>query len=631
MRLRYSIFLLIFYATSLHFTIYGVTKDSAIVKTSQLEEVVVTGARNTISPRLLSKTVTVVDQQKIDEALQPSLLPTLTEEVPGLFATSRGVMGYGVSTGAAGSISLRGLSGGTGQMMVLIDGHPQYMGLMGHPIADAYQSFWAEQVEVLRGPASVLYGSNAMGGVVNIVTKQNKEDGVKTNVHAGYGSYNTLESTLVNQVRKGRFTSLVSGSYNRTDGHRDNMNFEQYGGYAKFGFDISQFWNLQADVNITHFNASQPGTVETTLTDADQSITRGMTSLAVQNQYERTSGAASLFFNWGHHWINDGYAANATPKEYRFNAHDQMMGISLYQTTRIYKGNRTTAGVDLFRFGGRAENKYVTGEKDGQIDPLIDKHLNEIAGYIDFNQDIQSWLTLNAGIRIDHHSETGSEWIPQGGLAFHLRHNIELKASASKGFRNPTLKEMYLFPPQNPDLKPERLWNYEVSFSQNLMKKRLKYGVNVFYIDGENIIVAVPRQGATPLNMNTGEIDNIGVEAEIAYAFRKHWSVDANYSYLHLKEPILSVPTHKLHIGAHYRHERFSVSTAFEYINGLYTATNPVQQEDFLLWNVRAKFDAKKWLGFWLKGENLLAQEYETVAGYPMPPTTVMAGVEFRF
>lgn len=170
MRLRYSIFLLIFYATSLHFTIYGATKDSVIVKTSQLEEVVVTGARNTISPRLLSKTVTVVDLQKIDEALQPSLLPTLTEEVPGLFATSRGVMGYGVSTGAAGSISLRGLSGGTGQMMVLIDGHPQYMGLMGHPIADAYQSFWAEQVEVLRGPASVLYGSNAMGGVVNIVT-----------------------------------------------------------------------------------------------------------------------------------------------------------------------------------------------------------------------------------------------------------------------------------------------------------------------------------------------------------------------------------------------------------------------------------------------------------------------------
>lgn len=102
--------------------------------------------------------------------------------------------------------------------MVLIDGHPQYMGLMGHPIADAYQSLMAERVEVLRGPASVLYGSNAMGGVINIVTRQLHEEGVKTNINLGYGSFNTLQSEVTNRIRKGGFTSLISGSYNRTDG-----------------------------------------------------------------------------------------------------------------------------------------------------------------------------------------------------------------------------------------------------------------------------------------------------------------------------------------------------------------------------------------------------------------------------
>lgn len=86
--------------------------------------------------------------------------------MPGLFTTSRGVMGYGVSNGAAGGISLRGLSGGNARLMVLIDGHPQYAGIFGHPIADAYQTLLADQVEVLHGPASVLYGSNAMGGVL---------------------------------------------------------------------------------------------------------------------------------------------------------------------------------------------------------------------------------------------------------------------------------------------------------------------------------------------------------------------------------------------------------------------------------------------------------------------------------
>ena len=177
----------------------------------------------------------------------PSLLPVLTENVPGLFTTARGVMGYGVSGGAAGGISLRGLSGGTARMMVLIDGHPQYAGIFGHPIADAYQSLLADKVEVLRGPASVLYGSNAMGGVINIVTRKMHEDGVHTNLHAGYGSYNTVETELTNMVRKGRFSSVISGSYNRTDGHRDDMGFEQYGGYAKLGYDITDNWNMYAD------------------------------------------------------------------------------------------------------------------------------------------------------------------------------------------------------------------------------------------------------------------------------------------------------------------------------------------------------------------------------------------------
>ena len=156
----------------------------------------------------------------------------LTEQIPGLFTTSRGIMGYGVSSGAAGGISLRGIGGSpTTGLLVLIDGHPQYMGLMGHPIADAYQSMLAEKVEVVRGPASVLYGSNAMGGVINIVTRQQRENGVKTGARLGYGSYNTWTTEVTNQVKKGRFSSVITGSYNRTDGHRPDMEFEQYGGY----------------------------------------------------------------------------------------------------------------------------------------------------------------------------------------------------------------------------------------------------------------------------------------------------------------------------------------------------------------------------------------------------------------
>lgn len=604
-------------------------------KVYEIGEVVVTGTRNETDVRHLSQTVSVVNRSKIDQALQPSLLPVLTEQIPGLFVTSRGVMGYGVSGGAAGSISLRGLSGGTARLMVMIDGHPQYAGIFGHPIADAYQSFLAERVEVLRGPASVLYGSNAMGGVINIVTRKMQEDGVKTNLRAGYGSWNTLETELTNRIRKGRFSSVVSGSYNRTDGHRADMGFEQYGGYAKLGYEVTDNWNLRGDVNVTHFNASYPGPVDAPLLDGDQRITRGMTSFAVENRYEKTSGAVSFFYNWGDHWINDGYTPSEgeTPQDDRFLSHDDMMGVSLYQSARFFKGNRITVGFDWFRYGGRAWNEYVSGEQVGTTSDLVDKHEDELAGYIDFRQDIGSWLTFNVGLRADHHSRIGLEWVPQAGLAFHLPHAMELKASASKGFRYPILREMYMFPPQNPDLQPESMWNYELAFSQRLMEGRLTYGVNLFYIDGKNLIQTLPNpNGSGMLNQNSGEIENTGVETQAAYRINRHWSVDGNYSFLHMENPVIAAPEHKLYAGANFSHGRWNVSTGVQYIEGLYTSVGENEnKENFVLWNLRASFRACKWLDIWARGENLLAQEYEINAGYPMPGATIMAGFNLSF
>lgn len=600
----------------------------------QIDEVVVTGSRNETDIRHLSQTVSVVGRAQIEHSMQPSLLPVLTEQIPGMFVTSRGIMGYGVSGGAAGSISLRGLSGGSGRLMVMIDGHPQYAGIFGHPISDAYQSFLAERVEVLRGPASVLYGSNAMGGVVNIVTRKMQEDGVNTHLHAGYGSYNTLETELTNRIRKGRFSSVISGSYNRTDGHRTDMGFEQYGGYAKLGYELDDNWNLRGDVNVTHFNASYPGPTDAPLVDADQRITRGVTSFAVENHYERTSGALSFFYNWGDHWINDGYAPSEGegPLDNRFLSFDNMSGISFYQSIQLFKGNRMTAGFDWFRYGGRAWNEYISGEKAGTTSELVDKHEDELAGYIDLRQDIGSWLTLNAGLRADHHSRIGMEWVPQAGLAFHLPRAIELKASTSKGFRYPILREMYMFPPQNPDLQPESMWNYELAFSQRLKEGRLTYGVNLFYIDGKNLIQTLPNpNGSGMLNQNSGKIDNTGIEIQAAYHIDRHWSVDGNYSYLHMKEPVIAAPEHKLYAGANLSQGRWNISTGIQYISGLYTQTDPIVTENFVLWNVRASLRICRQLEIWARGENLLAQKYEINAGYPMPRATVMAGVNINF
>ena len=604
----------------------------SVQKKVTIEEVVVTGTRNETDVRHLPMTVSVVNREQIEHRNDPSLLPLLTEYIPGLFTTSRGLMGYGVSGGAAGGMSLRGIGGvpqeglPTTGMLVLIDGHPQYMGLMGHPISDAYQSLLAERVEVLRGPASVLYGSNAMGGVINIVTRKMQQDGIRTHANVGYGSYNTLQSEVTNRVRKGRFTSIVSGSYNRTDGHRKDMEFEQYGGYAKFGYEISDAWNVWADVNLTHFDASNPGEISNPLLDNDQRITRGMTSFALANHYAKTSGTLSFFYNWGKHWINDGYHLGGDPLDYRFHSRDQMLGVSWYQSVQLFEGNRLTVGFDYFHFGGEAWNKTLAGERDTQADKTQD----DVAGYIDFRQNLGDWLTFDVGLRVDHHSQVGTEWVPQVGFSFHLPENSEVKLMASKGFRYPTIREMYMFRPANPDLKPERLWSYELSFAQRLLDGRLSYGVNVFYIDGENLIMRMPIDGR-PLNVNTGKIENAGVEAQVAYRIVPAWSVDANYSYLHMDNPVLASPEHKLYVGTAFSKGRWNVSTGLQYVAGLYKELDPEETEDFLLWNVRGSFRVLDGFDVWVKGENLLAQRYEINAGFPMPKATVMAGVNIKF
>ena len=178
----------------------------------RLEEVIVTGTLPKVNLRNVPMSISIVTERQIQTRLEPSLLPLLTEEVPGLYITQRGVMGYGVAAGAAGGMSIRGIGGSpTSGVLVLIDGHPQYMGLMGHPLADSYQSLMTERVEVVRGPASVLYGSNAMGGVINIITKKQKQNGLHNSAQLMYGTYNTFSAEASGGWKKEKLQSTGNG------------------------------------------------------------------------------------------------------------------------------------------------------------------------------------------------------------------------------------------------------------------------------------------------------------------------------------------------------------------------------------------------------------------------------------
>ena len=593
----------------------------------ELADVVVTGTRNAVDVRHLPMTVTVVGRDKLTEQNQMSVLPTLMQQVPSLFVTSRSMMGYGVSTGAAGGINLRGITGGAGQLLVLIDGHPQYQGIYGHPISDSYQTMMAERMEVLRGPASVLYGSNAMGGVLNIVTRSMHQDGVKTSVNIGAGSYGTVQSEASNQARIGKFTSTVSAQYGRTDNHRPRMGFEQFGGYLKLGYDFNDHWNAYVDGNITHFNSSYPGSTSSPLYGADQWITRGVVSAALENHYNHTSGALSVYSNFGRHKIDDGSANAEQPTQRYFRSKDALTGVSWYQSVQLFKGNRLTAGFDYQHIYG---NAYYTSKQTGDVLDTPNKqsgrsHRDEIAGYVDFRQDLLSWLTVDAGVRVDHHSVTGTEWIPQAGIVVRPLTTGEVKVMMSKGFRNPTMREMYLYPPSNEELEPERLWNYELSWRQRF--NDFSYGVNLFYIRGDNMIQTVNRK-----NVNTGEIENYGAELEASWRVGSHLNLTTNHALLHMEHKVVAAPTYKGFLGADYHLGPWSVVAGIQFINGLYTEVGQNEtKEDFCLLNATVGYHLTKGIQLWMRGENLLAQRYEINFGYPMPRATFMGGVNIQF
>jgi iron complex outermembrane receptor protein len=447
-----------------------------------------------------------------------------------------------------------------------------------------------------------------------------------------YGPYNTLSSEMNNAVHKGKFNSYFSINYNRSDGHRKNMDFEQYSGYGKIGYDISNQWKTFIDLNLTNFKTSNPGKTDSLMVDNDADIMRGMTSFSLENKYEQTSGALKIFYNFGTHKINDGYApdkpTNNTAKNSRFHSNDNMFGISLYQSYSLFKGNQITAKLDYQQFGGQAKNDIL----DPNINDIIyaDEKINNIAGYLNIRQLLLEKLIINAGIRVDNSKQTGTEWIPQTGLNYIIDKNTILKAIVSKGFRRPTIRELYMWA-HNPDLKPENIMNYELSASRNFLNKTLNLNLNIYYIEGDNTIIALPNRPPE----NTGEIKNYGLEFSSHYTIHPQWNISANYAWLNMEHKVVAAPEHKLYAGINYLMKKWTVSTGMQYINNLYTAVQTPQtteqKESFLLWNLRASYQPNGVVELFAKGENLLAQEYEINAGYPMPRASIFGGIHVNF
>ena len=603
-----------------------------------LGEVVVTGSNQATSRNLLPYTVSIVNSRQLEATGKTQLLSALSGEVPSLFVSQRNIFGFGVSNGGSGGIKIRGVGGSpTNAILMMVDGQPQFAGLYSHPVADFYETEYVDHVEVLRGPGSVLYGSNAMGGVINVITKQARQDGVHTTLSSQYGSYNTWQSSLTNMVRKGKFSSLVSLGYDRTDGLQDHFDFKQASLYAKVGYDVAKNWSLFADYSLMNFIGNDP--IYAKLRNAEsndiyhQNVTRGEASVTLSNQYaaSATNGAVRIYYSYGNHYIDD-------PNH--FHSLDDRFGILAYQNFSPWKMATATMGFDFNTYTGKIPmsggHAFGDGSRPAQMQTIDRKSITEYSPYITLQQALfKGVLTLNGGLRMANSNRFGSHWLPQVGFAVHPGDDWTLKASLAKGYRNPSFREMYLYAVANPDLNPESMMNYEASIAKHF-SRYLSMDVTAYFSEGSNLIqtASVPTAdgGTTNRNMNTGSFINKGIEVSAQSHPLDVLSIRASYSFMHTSlSNLTAAPKNQYFLGIGWQAlKKLSMDAELKGVGELYVADN-VERQNYALLGLRLTYKPVKSLDIFAHFDNIANVKYQINYGYEMPGFTAMGGVKVRF
>ena len=608
----------------------GYTFDFRLEKENFIKrQVVVTANKLEMSKDRVSMNISVVTEKEIQQSSETNVLPVIGQYVPGLFVTEKGTSGFSLSAGSAGKVTIRGVGSGTSfPVLFLIDGQPQFMGIFGHAIPDSYTASDIEKVEVIKGPASIIYGTNAMGGVLNMITKKAKTDGLHFKGQSMAGSFSTWKLNGTISYKKNKFSTLASWNHDYTDGDRSNSEFCMDNGFFKAKYEFSKHYSITANMNRIKFKSYDPGSIYTEKPElyADKcnwaDITRSNYYIAFSNKSEKIEGGLRAYYMNGDHNVSNG------PEEDWLST-DENYGFSLYEGIKLFKGNLISLGIESKNYGGKGTPVYSSYDNK-----WID--ITETGEYIVLQQQLIEKITINAGIRHEHHSLFGDEWVPQFGASYIANENTTLKGCISKGYRSPSIRELYLFPPANQDLQPEEMWNYEVSCNKYLLNRSLSVEVNLFLSKGSNLITIIPTDSNTTnkINSNTGAFNHKGVEVNIHYNVSPKIVLNSNYSYLNMNTPKIASPVNQVFLGGNYHPGKFDFTLNFQYIGKLYTnlATKTTEEhiENYLLANTKISYRINSHIQIFTHWKNLLDVLYQTQYGYPMPGISGFAGVRIE-
>jgi len=560
----------------------------------------------------LSHTETAGTALEIDRTGARTVFDAVEQLAPSVFVTRRGVMGYGIATNGTGGVSIRGVGGSPNtQVLIVVDGRPDFQGLMGHPLPDFYSLSNAEKVTVTEGPASVLYGSNAMGGVVEVAPLQ-PLGGSHTRLTTSLGSYLTGQHRLAHGTKFEKGFLTLHAGIDHTRGERASAAYRSKDLSLGTGYDLSDAWKVSLQGRYGHFHVEDPGPITAPLANSYARVGRGGFNLNLDNAYGRTWGYVRFFRSQGRHIITDG-----------FRSVDSATGGRAMQTVALSPSLLLDAGAEVMNFGGRARN-IKTNLNYGEHE------VSNGAGFSRLQWSASERLRLRAGYRFEHNSVFGNISVPEFGASYQLSKGYALGAGAGKGFRNPTIRELYLFPAPNPLLQPEEMWNYQATFRAE-PNTRLQTSITAYYADLSNLIVTTGRFPNLALR-NTGGAINRGLEFNARYRPARRVQFNNGYAYLRSTNMAPYLPSHKwnssvdidagrafIHVGAMTAGKRWANTVRTAKLGGYTSAT------------VKVTAPLARRHSVFVMVDNLLNRRYEVIPGYIMPGINAAGGVNLEF
>ncbi|MDZ7261923.1 MAG: TonB-dependent receptor [candidate division KSB1 bacterium] len=579
----------------------------------QAPTITITATRSPKSVRDVSASVSILTSEDIATSNATSCTELLNT-LPGLFVHKTGAFGRA-------DVEIRGLGARGTRVMVLVDGRPVKMGLFGCTITHSLPLDNVERIEVVRGPMSVLYGSDALGGAINILTQKPTKP-LQMDYTFSYGTYDTYQHRLRAGGTRGAWNFYATADKRKSDGHLTNSAYDGSDFTTRLGYQLNG--NIEAILSGKYFDGYKEEPLRTTDPDTLVPQTwndykRGAVDLTLTGKWSQWTGLIKVYRNFGEHEFSDGW-----------HSRDFTNGAVVHSTGKFFDGNELTLGLEFRQQGGKS-----LGTSPGNWDK------KEYAVFLHDEQILLKRLIVTLGGRYNQDEIAGSQLCPQLGLVFHPRQGTILRGAVNKGFRSPQINELYIFPSSNKELKPEIVWNYEIGLEQRIVE-----GVTVdlvgYRMKGENLIQTESVPGRRPplQFQNTGKFEFKGLEAGLKARIGKGFFSQIYYTYLNPGEKTQGRPGDKLDLAFRYHWKKLALSLTSQYVTDYFAADNRKEAiPDYFVTNVKLTYELLSGFQAFLGIDNMFDEDYATYADLPggaagvysMPGRTVISGLTIKF